>query len=157
MHVDPRGQRFAALISTVVLALVLITGSGWLLAAQAAVFAVGAVFGLTYAPYGLLFRGLVQRRVLRLGRPAELEPAGPPRFAQAVGLVISLIGVAGYAAGVTPLGMAATAAALAAAFLNAAFGYCLGCQIYLLIREFWPGRRFSREGPPVNKDKEVPA
>jgi hypothetical protein len=154
MQVDPRGQRFAALVSTVVLAFVLITGSGWLLAAQAAVFAAGAVFGLTYAPYGLLFRWLVHRRVLRPGPPAELEPAGPPRFAQAVGLVISLIGVAGYAAGITPLGMAATAAALAAAFLNAAFGYCLGCQMYLLIREFWPGRR---GGLPADNDKEVPA
>jgi Domain of unknown function (DUF4395) len=156
MHVDPRGQRFAALVSTVVLALVLITGSGWLLAAQAAVFAVGAVLGLTYAPYGLVFRWLVRRRVLRLGPPAELEPAGPPRFAQAVGMVISLIGVAGYAAGITALGMAATALALAAAFLNAAFGYCLGCQMYLLIREFWPGSRFSHGGRPANNDKEVP-
>src|SRR5260370_28029199 len=102
MHVDPKGQRFAALVSTVVLAFVLITGSGWLLAAQAAVFATGAVFGLTYAPYGLLFRWLVRRHVLRPSPPAELEPAGPPRFAQAVGPVFSLIGVAGYAAGVTP-------------------------------------------------------
>jgi hypothetical protein len=156
MHVDPRGQRFAATVSTVVLALVLITGSGWLLAAQAAVFAVGAVAGLRYAPYGLVFRWLVRRRVLRLGPPTELEPAGPPRFAQAVGLVISLIGVAGYAAGITPLGIAATALALAAAFLNAAFGYCLGCQMYLLIRQFWPGRRSSHEVPAAN-DKEVPA
>jgi Domain of unknown function (DUF4395) len=155
MHVDPRGQRFAAAVSTVVLALVLITGNGWLLAAQAAVFAVGAVAGLRYAPYGLVFRWLVGRRVLRLGPPAELEPAGPPRFAQAVGLVTSLIGVAGYAAGITPLGIAATALALAAAFLNAAFGYCLGCQMYLLIRQFWPGRLFSHEVPATN-DKEVP-
>jgi hypothetical protein len=113
------------------------------------------VAGLRYAPYGLVFRWLVRRHVLRLGPPAELEPAGPPRFAQAVGLVFSVIGVAGYAAGIAPLGIAATALALAAAFLNAAFGYCLGCQMYLLIREFWPGRRFSHEGP-ANNDKEVP-
>ena len=151
MQVDPRGQRFAALVTTVVLALVLITGSGWLLAAQAAVFAIGAVIGLKYAPYGLLFRWLIRPRI---GPPAELEPAAPPRFAQAVGLVFSLIGVAGYAAGITALGIVATAAALAAAFLNAAFGYCLGCQMYLLIREFWPGRR---GGLSADHDKEVPA
>ncbi len=157
MHVDPKGQRFAALVSTVVLAFVLITGSGWLLAAQAAVFAAGAVFGLRYAPYGLLFRWLVRRRVLRPSPPGELEPAGPPRFAQAVGLVMSLTGVAGYAAGITPLGIAATALALAAAFLNAAFGYCLGCQMYLLIRKFWPGRDVSHGGRPAGNDKEVPA
>jgi Domain of unknown function (DUF4395) len=154
MQVDPRGQRFAAIVSTVVLALALILTSGWLLAAQAVVFGIGAVFGLKYAPYGQLFRWLVLRRVLRLGPPTELEPAAPPRFAQAVGLVISLIGVAGYAAGVTALGIAATAAALAAAFLNAAFGYCLGCEMYLLIRKIWPARQTGR---PADRDKEVPA
>jgi Domain of unknown function (DUF4395) len=151
MHVDPRGQRFAALLSTIVLALVLITGSVWLLAAQAAVFAVGALFGLRYAPYGLLFRWLV---LPRIGPPAEREPEAPPRFAQAVGLVFALIGVAGYASGVTALGIIATAAALAAAFLNAAFGYCLGCQIYLLIRRIRPAHT---GGLPAETDKEVPA
>jgi len=151
MHVDPRGQRFAALLSTIVLALVLITGSVWLLAAQAAVFAVCAIYGLRYAPYGLLFRWLVRPRI---GPPAELEPEAPPRFSQAVGLVISVIGVAGYASGVTALGIVATALALAAAFLNAAFGYCLGCQIYLLIRRIRPAHN---RGLPADTDKEVPA
>ncbi len=151
MHIDPRGQRFAAVISTIVLAVVLITGSGWLLAAQAVVFGVGAVFGLRYAPYGLAFRWFVRPR---LGPPAELEPEAPPRFAQGLGLVISVVGVAGYATGVTALGIVATAAALAAAFLNAAFGYCLGCQIYLLIRRIGPVRH---RGLPADPDKEVPA
>jgi hypothetical protein len=72
-------------------------------------------------------------------RPRELEPEAPPRFAQAVGLVFAIVGVAGYAAGVTWLGWAATAAALAAAFLNGAFGFCLGCEMYLLGRRIWPG------------------
>jgi hypothetical protein len=48
--------------------------------------------------------------------------------------------VIGYAAGVTPLGIAAAALALAAAFLNAAFGLCLGCEMYVLIRRVWPAR-----------------
>jgi len=151
MHVDPRGQRFVALISTVVLALVLITGSGWLLAAQTLVFATGALFGLRYAPYGLLFRWLVRPRI---GPPRELEPAAPPRFAQAVGAVFGLIGASGYAAGITALGIVATAAALAAAFLNAAFGYCLGCEIYLRIRKL---RLVRQGGRPAGHDKEVPA
>ena len=154
MHVDPRGQRFAALFSTVALALVLITGSVWLLAAQTLVFAVGAVLGLQYAPYGLMFRWLVRHRVLRAGSPAEVEPAAPARFAQAVGMIIGLIGVAGYGAGVTALGIVATAVALAAAFLNAAFGYCLGCQMYLLIRNLRPRRHVGLSADP---DKEVPA
>jgi hypothetical protein len=138
MEVDPRGPRFSAFLTTAVLAVVLVTGSVWLLAAQAAVFAAGAVFGLRYSPYGLLYRKLVRPR---LGPPAELEPEAPPRFAQAVGLVFAVVGVAGYAAGLTWLGQAATAAALAAAILNAAFGFCLGCEMYLLIRRIRPGRQ----------------
>jgi len=149
MEIDPRGPRFAALITTVVLAVVLVTGSAWLLAAQAVVFAVGAAFGLRYSPYGLLYRKLVRPR---LGPPAELEPEAPPRFAQAVGLVFAVTGVAGYAAGLTWLGMAATAAALAAAFLNAVFGFCLGCEMYVLIRRIWPGRRAL---VPASADKEA--
>ena len=149
MEIDPRGPRFGAVITTVVLAVVLITGSVWLLAAQALVFAVGAVFGLRYAPYGLLYRRLIRPR---LGPPSELEPEAPPRFAQAVGLVFALAGVAGYATGLTWLGMAATAAALAAAFLNGVFGFCLGCEMYVLIRRIWPGRQPL---VPAGADKEV--
>jgi hypothetical protein len=131
MDIDPRGPRVSALITTVVLAVVLVTGSGWLLAAQALAFAAGAVFGLRRSPYGYLYRKLIRPR---LGPPRELEPEAPPRFAQAVGLVFAVAGVVGYAAGLPLLGMAATAVALAAAFLNAAFGLCLGCEMYLLIR-----------------------
>jgi Domain of unknown function (DUF4395) len=135
MEIDPRGPRVGALITTVVLAVVLISGSGWLLAAQALVFATGATFGLRYAPYGLLYRQLIRPR---LGPPRELEPEAPPRFAQAVGLVFAIAGTAGYLAGLTVFGMAATAAALAAAFLNGAFGLCLGCEMYLRIRRIRP-------------------
>jgi hypothetical protein len=137
MGIDPRGPRFAAAVTTLVLGVVLITGSVWLLTAQAVVFAVGAVFGLRYSPYGWLYRKLIRPR---LGPPAELEAEAPPRFAQAVGLAFALIGVAGYAVDLTWLGMSATAAALAAAFLNAVFGFCLGCEMYVLIRPIWPGR-----------------
>jgi Domain of unknown function (DUF4395) len=138
MEIDPRGPRVGALITTVVLAVVLITGSGWLLAAQVLVFACGAVLGLRYAPYGLLYRYLIRPR---LGPPRELEPEAPPRFAQAVGLIFAIAGVAGYAAGLTWLGIAATAAALIAAFLNGVFGFCLGCEMYLLFRRIRPGRQ----------------
>ena len=138
MGIDPRGPRFSAVITMVVLAVVLVTASVWLLAVQAAVFAAGSVLGLRYSPYGLLYRWLVRPR---LGPPAELEPEAPPRFAQGVGLVFAVTGLAGYAAGLTWLGAAATAFALIAAFLNAVFGFCLGCEMYLLIRRIWPGRR----------------
>lgn len=128
-RIDPRGPRFAAALTTLVLLLVLVTGSGALLAAQAAVFALGAVLGLRRSPYGWLYRRLVRPH---LGPPGELEDERPPRFAQAVGLGFSAVGAAGYLSGTAWLGVAAGAAALAAAFLNAAFGYCLGCELYLL-------------------------
>jgi Domain of unknown function (DUF4395) len=131
MEIDPRGPRFGALVTMVVFAVVLVTGNVWVLAAQAVVFAVGALLGLGSSPYGLVYRWLVRPR---LGPPAGLEPAAPPRFAQAIGLVISIIGVIGYATDVTPLGMAAAALGLVAAVLNGVFGLCLGCELYLMIR-----------------------
>ncbi len=135
MTIDARGPRFAAVLTTVVLAVTLVTGSGWLLAAQAAVFAAGAGLGMRWAPYGLLFRALVRPR---LGPPPRTEDARPPRFAQTVGLAFAAAGLIGYFAGPAWLGMAATGCALAAAFLNAAFDYCLGCETYLLLRRLGP-------------------
>jgi hypothetical protein len=142
MDIDARGPRFAAVITTVVLALALVTTSMWLLLAQMLVFAVGAIAGMRYAPYGLLYRFLIRPR---LGPPTRFEPAAPPRFAQSVGTVFAAVGVIGYATGVTPVGIAFTALALAAAFLNAAFDLCLGCQVYLFIRRIWP----SSQGSPA--------
>ena len=136
MEIDPRGPRFGALITMVVFAVVLVTGNVWVLAVQAVFFAIGALVGMRQTPYGLIFRWLVRPR---LGPPGELEAEAPPRFAQAVGLFISLIGVVGYATGVTPLGIAAAAMGLVAAVLNGVFGLCLGCEMYLLIRRTWPG------------------
>ncbi len=135
MHVDPRALRVAAWITTVVLAIALLTGNWVLLAAQTAIFAVGAFAGMRLSPYGLLYRFAIAPR---LSPPAELEPAAPPRFAQGVGLAFATVGTIGYASGLTALGVVATAFALAAAFLNAAFGLCLGCEMYLLIHRIVP-------------------
>jgi hypothetical protein len=130
MEIDPRGPRFGAAITVVVLAVVLVTGSAWLLAAQLVVFAVGALAGLRYAPYGFLYRRLVRPR---LGPPAHTEAEAPPRFAQGVGMVFAAAGVICYATSVTTAGLVFTALTLIAAFLNAAFDICLGCQVYLFI------------------------
>ncbi|BBC30220.1 uncharacterized protein SGFS_015140 [Streptomyces graminofaciens] len=131
MDIDVRGPRFGAAVTTVVLALVLITGSAWLLAWQTLAFALGAAGGVGRSPYGWVFRTAVRPRI---GAPAEFEAPQPPRFAQAVGLVFAVTGLIGYTLGPEWLGLAATGAALAAAFLNAVFGYCLGCEVYLLAR-----------------------
>ena len=141
VRIDPRGPRFAATLTTLLLALVLVTAPSTtataLLVVQAALFAVGAVAGIQRTPYAWLFKRLVRPR---LAPPTELEDAAPPRFAQAVGLAFAVVGLAGFLTGVTALGLVATGLALAAAFLNAAFGFCLGCEMYLLLRRALPNR-----------------
>ena len=130
-QVDPLGLRFAAALTTVVLALTLVLNSPWPLLFQAIVFAVAVAFGVQASPYGWVFRTFVRPR---LGKPKELEDARPPRFAQLVGLAFAVIGLAGYFTGATVLGVVATGFALVAAFVNAAVGLCLGCEAYLLIQ-----------------------
>src|SRR6202142_3851467 len=150
MDIDPRGPRFGALITMVVFAVVLITGSAWLLGAQAVIFAIATLFGMRYAPYGLIYRWLVRPR---LGPPKELKPEAPPRFAQGPGLMISVRGVIGYAAGITRLGMAAASAGLLAAFLNGVFGLCLGCEMILM---FHGSCRAAKTWPPAKPTRRVP-
>jgi Domain of unknown function (DUF4395) len=130
MQLDVRGPRFAAGVTTVVLVAVLLTGSGWLALAQTVVFALGAV-SQRLSPYGALFRLFVAKR---LGPPKEFEPAEPVRFAQGVGFAFAAVASVGFLTGATVVGLVAAACALIAAFLNAVFGLCLGCELYLLIR-----------------------
>lgn len=134
-QVDVRGPRFAAWLSSLVLVVVLLTGSGWLLAAQSVVFVVGAALGPRRSPYGALFAGLVAPR---LSPPTEREPVAPLRFAQGVGAVFAVVGTVGYLAGVPTLGVVASGFALLAALLNAALGLCLGCQLYPLVARLRP-------------------
>lgn len=136
-RIDPRGPRFGAAITAVLLLVDLyfaLTGAGAratvLLAAICAGFAWGAFAGIQRHPYGVLFRRFVRPR---LGPPAEFEDAAPPSFAQGVGFVISLLGVTAGAFGLTPVLAVFAALAFVAAFLNAVFGYCLGCRMYVLL------------------------
>ncbi len=126
--IDPRGPRFGAGVTTVVLSAALVLASPVLLALQAVVFAIGALAGPAQQPYGLLFKRFVRPR---LAAPTHLEHPAAPRFAQACGLAFSLVGLLGFAVGWQWLALGATAFALAAAFLNAAFDFCIGCEIYL--------------------------
>ena len=130
MQIDVRGPRFAAVVTTVVLVVVILTGSGWLALAQTVVFALGAV-NLRLSPYGAVFRLLLAKR---LGPPKEFEPVEPLRFAQGVGFAFAAVSSVGFLSGSTVVGLVAAGLALIAAFLNAAFGLCLGCEAYLLIR-----------------------
>ena len=134
--VDVRGPRFAAWATTVVIIATLLASAvspiaaAVILGAQTVVFAIGAWRGPRQHPYGLLFGRLVAPR---LGPVTEKEPVPPLKFAQLVGFVFAAVGTVGFAAGVPLVGLIATGFALVAAFLNAAFGICLGCQIYPLV------------------------
>ena len=140
-RVDVRGPRFAAWVTTAVLVVTLIVSAISPLAAaiilglQAVVFAIGALGGPRRHPYGRLFATLVAPR---LGPVKEREPVPPLKFAQLVGLIFAIVGTAGFAVGAPLVGVIATAFALVAAFLNAAFGICLGCQLYPLVVRIRP-------------------
>ena len=150
-NIDPRGPRVSAaitsllLIVTIFLALIGNSTSSALSATPLVqriadpAFILLLVVALLFAwslvsartqPLSAFFRTVVQPR---LTPPTEWEDPRPPRFAQGVGLVVVGIGLVLQIVGV-PWGLpVAAAAAFIAAFLNAAVGFCLGCEIYLLL------------------------
>jgi hypothetical protein len=132
-QIDPRGPRFGAAITTVVLAIILLTIPSSialvLLGIQTVVFALGAFVGLHAQPYGILYRKLVAPK---LGKPTALEAVEPPQFAQFVGFLFAVTGLIALLTGVDLVAQIAVGFALGAAFLNAAFNFCLGCEMYLI-------------------------
>ncbi|MFM5951256.1 MAG: DUF4395 domain-containing protein [Micrococcales bacterium] len=135
-QIDPRGPRFGAAITSVLLLIDVylsldpktFSTAVSLLSIIVTLFAIGAFFGNSKHPYGYIFKRLVRPL---LAAPKELEDSRPPQFAQLVGLLVAGIGLILGIAGI-PLGLTiAAAAAFFAAFLNAVFNYCLGCQIWL--------------------------
>jgi hypothetical protein len=137
--IDPRGTRFSATITVLVLAAVIATtpspAATVMLSIQTMVFAMGAILGPGAQPYGWIFRRLVRPR---LSAPKEMEDALPPQFAQAVGLGFALVALVSAMFAWT-LGVWIFAGmALFAAALNAVFGFCLGCEIYLRLQRFIP-------------------
>lgn len=150
--IDPRSPRLGAGITAVLLLvdifLALIgatTAAAILLLAIALLFAWGAFAGIRRHPYGVLYRRLVQPR---LAPPTEREDPAPPTFAQGVGLVVTGAGLILHLLGVPSALPVAAGLAFVAAFLNAVFGYCLGCQIYLLLmRAGIVRRRTAASGP----------
>ncbi|MEU6187231.1 DUF4395 domain-containing protein [Nocardia sp. NPDC047038] len=135
-RVDVRGPRFAAWVTTGVLVVVLLAAAfspvaaGVLIALQAVVFAVGATLGPRRHPYGRIYAAVVAPR---LAPTTETEPTAPLRFAQLLGFVFAAVSLLGFALGSTIVGAVFAGFALFAAFLNAAFGLCLGCRIYPLV------------------------
>ncbi len=130
IEIDARGPRFSTALTTIVLAIALVTGSVWVAAFQAVVFAIGAIKGPQFTPYAFIYRSLIKPR---LKSPLRTEDVRPPKFAQSIGLAFAIVAIAGAATGTSVVFTVAVAAALAAAFLNAAFDFCLGCQVYLIL------------------------
>jgi hypothetical protein len=128
--IDARGPRFGAAITTVVLAAALATGNVWFIVVQALVFAIGAFKGPQFTPYAFVYKKAV-KPFLRSEVPTE--EVKPPQFAQRVGLLFAVVAIIGAVTGLDLVFTIAVAGALGAAFLNAAFNFCLGCEIYLLL------------------------
>jgi hypothetical protein len=128
--IDVRGPRFSATLTVIVLAIALATQNVWVLALQALVFAIGAIRGPQFTPYAFIFKRIVKPR---LRGEVVTEDSRPPQFAQSVGFIFALVGLLGAAIGSVPVFSVAVGFALAAAFLNSVFNYCLGCEMYLLV------------------------
>ena len=128
--IDARGPRYTAAITTVVLSAALVTESNLIIGFQFAVFLSAVLFGLRRSFYGFVYRNLIQPR---LSGPVPSENEAAPRFAQLIGALFAATALLGGLSGNTAVFLAATSFALGAAFLNAAFGFCLGCQFYLIL------------------------
>ena len=128
--IDARGPRYTAAITTLVLSAALVTESNLIIGFQFAVFLTAVLFGLRKSLYGFIYRNLIQPR---LSGPVPSENEAAPRFAQLVGALFAATALLGGVTGNSAVFLVATSFALAAAFLNAAFGFCLGCQMYLAL------------------------
>jgi len=139
--IDPRGPRFGAALTAILLAVVVLLGTSTaafvLLGVAVLLFAVGTARGPQGTLQGAVFRRWVRPR---LAAPAELEDPRPPRFAQGVGLAVTAVGLLLGVLGVAAAVPVSAAIALVAAFLNAAFDLCLGCELYLVLRRLRPGQ-----------------
>jgi Domain of unknown function (DUF4395) len=122
--IDARGPQFSAVITTLVLAIALVTQSAGLIAFQLVVFAIGAFAGPAF-----LYKKFVKPR---LKGEVPTEDARPPQFAQSVGLIFTVVALSGSLLSIPALFTVAVGFALFAAILNAAFNFCLGCEIYLI-------------------------
>lgn len=135
IQIDPRGYRFGAAVTLVLALLAVLLGSDAGLIPMALLvllFLPGATVGPQATVQSWLFKRLIRPRI---GAPAETESFRPPRFAQQMGLAMSalalILGLVNLAAGFYVFAVMV----LLASFLNAVFGFCLGCEIYLAVKK----------------------
>ena len=130
-EIDVRGPRFSAVLTFVLLSLAFLFHSGLILAVQTVVFLIGAFRGPHKSPFGILFAKVIKPL---LSPTTQTEDSRPPQFAQSVGAFFGVVGLLGFVIGSSAIFTIATGFALAASFLNAFFGLCLGCKVYLGIK-----------------------
>lgn len=130
-QIDVRGPRFGAALTFTVLVVAYLLSSPILLAVQVVVFAVGALAGLRWSPYGNLFRFL-KRRFPQIGPPPATEAEAGPRFSQLMGMLFSGAGLAAVLAGADTLGWALVLVVVALSGLLAATGICVGCEVHAI-------------------------
>lgn len=126
--IDPRGQRFGAGLSAVLLAAGFLAGQPILVPLIGLALGVSAARGTRWFVLGRPWP--LVRRALRLGPPSELEHELPPRFAQALGSVGLALASVLLATGLTAGGWLVAGAVAGLQAVLAATGYCLGCRLY---------------------------
>jgi hypothetical protein len=143
--IDPRGHRFGAGVSAIVLLAAFALDAPILVAVALLSIGVSAAFGLRWSIYGAIWRRIV--RVLAL-RPTTPEHEYPPRFAQTLGSVVLIGSLVAFGAGASTAGWALAFAVAGLQSLLAVTGYCLGCRLYFLrwwvpdvLTRLWTRRR----------------
>jgi hypothetical protein len=139
-RIDPRGHRFGAGLSVLILAAAFLLNVPVAVPVVAVALGVSALFGTQYSVLGRLWPAV--RRVLRLRPPAELESEFPPRFAQLLGTLGLGLATILFAAGFAPVGWLLAGAVAALQLVLAVTGYCLGCRLYGL--RWYAPRLFDR-------------
>ena len=152
--IDPRGHRFGAGVSAIMLIGATLAQTPWVVALVLLTIGVSAAFGLRYSVYGAIWRRIV--KIAGLG-PAEPEHEYPPRFAQTLGSVALVLSLLAFVAGAPTLGWGLALAVAALQTLLAATGFCLGCRLYFLrwwvpylLTRIWTRGRVQRVGFAVD-------
>jgi hypothetical protein len=137
--IDPRGHRFGAGLSAVLIAASFVLNQPLGVALVFLSIGVSGAFGVRYSIYGAIWRRIV--RIAHLG-PTEMEHEYPPRFAQVFGSVVLAVSLIGFTVGLPIVGWALAVAVGALQTLLATTGYCLGCRLYLL--RWWVPSQVTR-------------
>ena len=138
--IDPRGQRFGAGLSAVVLAVGIALDLPIVALLVGIALAASSALGTRWFVFGRPWPTI--RHLLSLGPPAAPEPEVGPRFAQALGSTFLALGVVLLALGIRPLGWLPVGAVVALQALLAVTGFCLGCRLYGL--QWWVPDQFDR-------------